>query len=106
MNGLMNCCEARVPDEQKSRRLGFVVGSGEITPVEVFHFGASPGSLAEKFEAGFYAGIEKEAANGNSLSQILPTIMPGEVADHFLQGDAVKGIVGLSWCGIGHGMTP
>lgn len=63
--------------------------------IKAFHLLPGPRSLAKKLQAGADAGVEREAANGNSPRKFVPPVMSLEGADHRFQGDAVKGVARL-----------
>lgn len=50
---------------------------------------ASPRCLAQKFQAGFDAGVMREAAHGNGGGHRVPTEVLGQLCDDGFKRDAV-----------------
>jgi len=61
--------------------------------IQVFHFLARPGSLAQELQAGTDTGIHREAADGNPVAQLIPSIARQQLLQDRRQFNPMKRIV-------------
>ena len=63
--------------------------------VQAFNLIACPWRFAQELQAGAYAGLVGEAANGDALAQIVPPVKVGQAGDDGFEREAVQRVARL-----------
>jgi hypothetical protein len=68
------------------------LNSGNCLHVEFFDLLPGPGRAAEKLQARFDTGLEIEAADVDSVTELGPAVLVDETREHHLQRDSMERI--------------
>lgn len=63
--------------------------------IQFFDLLSCPGRSAQKFQAGFKAGVFFETIDGYAPAQLSPAVLLHELSHHHFECDPMQGIVGL-----------